>query len=204
MTSAERDVLDCYFTSYFNAWLDNQNLYTGPKRVVTGFAPRLIGKAASVEGFFDAYPDGLADLDRAQPARLVRVGPERHEDAYQEIDHAIGRWRISAEAALDARERYREPGGRDHLRGAGAGDRGDDAPPGGAIGISMSSVLLEPTFNGRPIRANSSESVRDYGVRERPDDRVPEDARRPRRSHGSRSWRATCTSGPASPGPRAP
>ena len=33
-----------------------------------------------------------------------------------------------------------------------------------AIGISMSPVLLEPTFNGQPIRANSSESVRDYGV----------------------------------------
>src|SRR5262249_20882025 len=32
-----RDVLDCYFTSYFNAWLDNHNLYTGPKKVVTGF-----------------------------------------------------------------------------------------------------------------------------------------------------------------------
>src|SRR5207244_5156583 len=31
----ERDVLDCYFTSYFNAWLDNHNLYTGPKRIVT-------------------------------------------------------------------------------------------------------------------------------------------------------------------------
>ena len=38
---SERDVLDCYFTSYFNAWLDNHNLYTGPKKVVTGFVPRL-------------------------------------------------------------------------------------------------------------------------------------------------------------------
>src|SRR5206468_7078716 len=36
-----RDVLDCYLTSYFNAWLDNHNLYAGPKRVVTAFVPGL-------------------------------------------------------------------------------------------------------------------------------------------------------------------
>ena len=39
--STEREVLDTYFTSYFNAWLDNHNLYAGPKRIVTGFTPRL-------------------------------------------------------------------------------------------------------------------------------------------------------------------
>jgi hypothetical protein len=32
------------------------------------------------------------------------------------------------------------------------------------VGISMSPELLEPTFNGRPILANSSESVGRYGV----------------------------------------
>ena len=53
-----RDVLDCYFTSYFNAWLDNHNLYTGPKKVVTGFVPRLSLDVAQVERFFEDYPDG--------------------------------------------------------------------------------------------------------------------------------------------------
>ena len=32
------------------------------------------------------------------------------------------------------------------------------------IGIEMSPVLLEPTFNGRPIRANSSVEVQEYGI----------------------------------------
>ena len=39
------------------------------------------------------------------------------------------------------------------------------------VGIAMSSVLLQPTFNGRPIRANSAEQVASHGVlgeRERP------------------------------------
>ena len=34
-------------TSYFNAWLDNHNLYNGPKRVVTAFAPRLSVRSQS-------------------------------------------------------------------------------------------------------------------------------------------------------------
>jgi hypothetical protein len=32
------------------------------------------------------------------------------------------------------------------------------------IGIAMSPVLLEPTFNGRPIRANSADEVAQYGI----------------------------------------
>jgi hypothetical protein len=32
------------------------------------------------------------------------------------------------------------------------------------VGISMSPVLLEPSFNGRPIRANSSNRVLQYGI----------------------------------------
>ena len=56
--TSERDVLDAYFTSYFNAWLDNQSLYTGPKKVVTGFTPRLAMDAENRDKFFAAYPDG--------------------------------------------------------------------------------------------------------------------------------------------------
>ena len=32
------------------------------------------------------------------------------------------------------------------------------------VGISMLPVLLEPTFNGRPIRANSSDAVQRFGI----------------------------------------
>ena len=53
-----RDVLDSYFTSYFNAWLDNQSLYDRPKKAVTAFAPRMHTKRASLEGLFADYPDG--------------------------------------------------------------------------------------------------------------------------------------------------
>jgi sulfotransferase family protein len=161
----DRDVFDCYFTSYFNAWLDNQNLYTAPKKIVTGFAPRLNAKSASVDGFFAAYPDGflvsIVRDPRAWYSSLRKQSPERYDD----VDAAVERWRMSTDAALDARERH---GDRvlvvtyEALVGETEATMSRLAA---ALGISMSPVLVEPTFNGRPIRANSSEAVGGYGVR---------------------------------------
>ena len=51
----ERDVLDAYLTSCFNAWLDNHNLYTGPKKVVVAALPSPV----DAERFAALYPDGL-------------------------------------------------------------------------------------------------------------------------------------------------
>jgi hypothetical protein len=72
---------------------------------------------------------------------------------------------MSTDAALDARERH---GDRvivityEALVGETETTMGRLAS---AIGISTSPILLEPTFNGQPIRANSSEAVGGYGVR---------------------------------------
>jgi hypothetical protein len=159
----ERDVLDCYFTSYFNAWLDNQNLYTAPMKAVTGFVPRMGAEVASVERFFDVYPDGtLVSIVRDPRGwfESARKAPPQYDD----VEVALGLWRRSAEAALDASARY--------------GDRvlvltyeqlvleteATMARVAERIGIAMSPQLLTPTFNGMPIRANSSEPVDRYGV----------------------------------------
>lgn len=158
-----RDVLDAYFTSYFNAWLDNHNLYTGPKKAVTAFAPRLITKEASVDGLFRDYPDGhVISIVRDPCAWYASV--RRQDERYADVEHAIGRWRQSTESALAARERHGERvvvityealvlETEQTMRGVAE-----------RIGISMSPILTEPTFNGRLIRANSSVAVSDYGV----------------------------------------
>jgi hypothetical protein len=171
--TTEREVLDAYFTSYFNAWLDNQNLYTGPKKAVTGFTPRLAMDAQNRDRFFAAYPDGTLVSIVREPnewwASAARYSPRRFPD----VDTALGLWRSSTEAALDERvvavtyDRLVEQT-EDVM--AGLTER---------IGIAMSAALLQPTFNGRPIRANSAEEVTQYGVlatRERPagDPRVAE------------------------------
>jgi hypothetical protein len=52
-----RDVFDAYMTSYFGAWLNNQNI-GGSKKYTTAFTPRLSMIEENMETFFEIYPDG--------------------------------------------------------------------------------------------------------------------------------------------------
>jgi Sulfotransferase family len=159
----ERGVLDCYFTSYFNAWLDDQNLYSGPKRAVTAFTPRLAMEADRLERYLAAYPDGTF-VSIVRDPRAWYASARKHRADYSDVEGAMKLWRQSAESALAARERH--------------GDRiviltyeklvGDTEATmrrlAGRIGISWSPMLLVPTFNGRPTMANSTEPVDRRGI----------------------------------------
>ena len=159
----ERDVLDCYFTSYFNAWLDNHNLYATPKRIVTGFAARLSSELENVERFFAAYADGLLVSVVRDPCAWY-ASARRHRTHYHDLDTAMGLWHHATAAAIAARERWPE-----HVVLLTYEDLVQETERtmrrvADKAGISMSPVLLTPTFNGRPIRANSSIPVDRYGV----------------------------------------
>jgi Sulfotransferase family len=163
----EREVLDCYFTSYFNAWLDNQNLYIGPKKIVVGTTPRLAMNLAHVEAFFAAYPDGSLISAVRQPAGWFHSASRKY--GYEDVEEAIAIWCRSAEATLAASDRW---GDRvvvvvyEALVGETAVAMRRIAE---RIGISMTESLVTPTFNGMPIRANSSFPVDRPGIL---DDRI--------------------------------
>jgi hypothetical protein len=159
----EREVLDCYFTSYFNAWLDNHNLYTGPKRVVTGFVPRLVMDARNVSRFFSAYPDGTL-ISIVRDPRAWYLSAAGHDSSYADLEAAIGLWRQSARAALDALDRYGERVVVLTYEQLVMDSEATMRLVSERIGITMSPVLLEPTFNRQPIRANSSASIDRYGI----------------------------------------
>jgi hypothetical protein len=159
----ERDVLDCYFTSYFNAWLDNQNLYSGAKKTVTGFTPRLVNELANVERFFAAYPDGTLISIVRDPAAWYESA-RRYRSYYEDLDEALAQWSSSTAAALQARERFRERVVVITYEELVLETEATMRRLAERIGITMSPVLLEPTFNGQPVRANSSQSVERYGV----------------------------------------
>ena len=52
-----RDIFNAYMTSYFGAWLNNQNSF-GHKKFITAFTPRLAMSKKNMESFFEIYPDG--------------------------------------------------------------------------------------------------------------------------------------------------
>ena len=159
----QRDVLDCYFTSYFNAWLDNQNLHAGPKRLITGFMPRTILNEDSVERFFAAYPDGFL-VSLVRDPRAWYASASRHRSQYEDPYQAIRLWKRSADAARKARARYGERVAILTYEELVQDTEAAMSRLAEQIGIEMSPVLLAPTFNGRPIRANSSDPVAGYGV----------------------------------------
>jgi Sulfotransferase family len=161
--TSEREVLDAYFTSYFNAWLDDHNLYTGPKNAVVGFTPRLAMELDRVERFFAAYSDGLL-VSIVRDPRGWYASARRHRRYYADLEQAIGLWRASTESALEAAGRFGdrvvvltyEQLVEDPERTVSA--------LAARVGIAMTPELLVPTFNGRPIRANSSEAVDRTGI----------------------------------------
>jgi len=161
--ASDRDVLDCYFTSFFNAWLDNQNLYATPKKLVTAFAPRLVRKEPAVERLFAAYPDGYL-ISIVREPRAWFASARLQKERYADVEHAVTRWRWSVEAALTAREHhgsrvivvtYEDLVSKTVETVTMLAER---------LGLSVAPELFVPTFNGRPIRANSSYAVEGYGI----------------------------------------
>jgi hypothetical protein len=161
---SERVILDAYFTSYFNAWLDNQNLHARPKRIVAGFTPRLAMTPGSLERYLAAYPDGTLITIVRDPRSWWVSASGYQPERYTDVGESLTLWRESTEAGLAAQERF---GDRVVLL---TYERLVQAPEqtmqtvAERVGISMQPVLLEPTFNGRPIRANSSAGVGRRGI----------------------------------------
>jgi hypothetical protein len=162
--SRRRDVLDAYFTSYFNAWVDNQTLYAEPKRVVTAFAPDLHVKRQSLEGFFEDYPDGML-VSIVRDPRAWYASARNQKQQYSTVERALKKWRNSTEATLAARADRPDRVVVATYESLVRDTEGTMRLVAERVGISMRPELLVPTFNGRPIRANSSETVANYGVR---------------------------------------
>jgi Sulfotransferase family len=170
--AGSRRILDAYMTSYFNAWLDNANLRTGPKRIVTAFAARLAMNRPDLAGFFRDYPDGTLVTIVREPRGWFESS-RRYQTRYEDVDRAVATWRRSTRSSLDARKRY---GGHVVILSFEQLVR-ETAPLmrrlAGRLGITFAEELLVPTFNGRPIRADSSGPVDRHGV-------IAERAERPR------------------------
>lgn len=159
----ERDVADAWMTGYFNAWLDNQNLYATNKRWVTGFSPRVVLERRRLERFEAIYPDGrLISLVRRPESWYPSARGRSLE--WRRLEPAVGYWRSSVETVLAEHERLGDRhrvllfedlvgATAETMRGVAAFLRIDNVP-----------LLTTPTFNGRPTVPNSSFNLNDRDV----------------------------------------
>jgi hypothetical protein len=162
--ASERDVLNAYLTSYFNAWLDNQSLYPLPKRAVVGFTPRLAMDLANVEKLFGAYPDGTLVSIVRDPRAWFWSAARHRPHHYGDLDTALELWKQSTDAAITAAGRFGERVLVLTYEQLVLEPEQTMRRVAERIGIGWSARLLQPTFNSYPIRANSSERIDDDGI----------------------------------------
>jgi hypothetical protein len=183
-----REVLDCYMTSFFNAWLDNQNLYGGPRRWVVGFAAQMAVRRANREALFADYPHGRLIGVLRDPGGWFASARAYDARTYGNLESAIALWAESARALAHA---HREHPGQVHV--VAFEDLVDETAPtmealAAALDIPFDPALTEPTFNGVPVAANSSFTVAQPGLIREPSGRSrelrPEEGKEVRRLAG--------------------
>ena len=158
-----RDVFDAYMTSYFGAWLNNQNS-DGLKKYVTAFTPRLAMYGESMEAFFEVYPDGRLISIIRNPSNwypsALRHGPKR----YGKIRSALEQWKESVQTAIRNKERYKDRVTIVKFEDLVYKTESVMRYFAKILQIKFDDILLIPTFNKSPIKANTSFSSEQYGI----------------------------------------
>ena len=169
--TSERQILDAYMTSLFNAWLDNQNLRGPEKRWVVAFSPRRAWGDGR-EKLFELYPDGRLISILRDPLSWFTSAQGRDPEA--DPEPLLEQWKRSAQEMIDAKGRY--PDLVFILRFDELVLETEKTMRSLArfLEIDFDPVLTTPTFNGYPVGANSSYEVRTTGVVSDPVERYKE------------------------------
>jgi hypothetical protein len=162
-SKTRRCVFDAYMTSYFGAWINNQNL-PGQKKIVTAFTPRLAMKDNNMKSFFDIYPDGRLISIVRDPQNWFPSATRHKLKKYGDIRHALDQWLDSAKSMVQNKKRYGDRvciiSFEDLIR------RTESVMQYLAefLNIRFDAILLTPTFNRIPIKPNTSFKLEKSGI----------------------------------------
>jgi hypothetical protein len=162
-----RNVFDAYMTSYFGAWLNYQNCY-GQKKYITAFAARLAMDENNTESFFEVYPDGrlisiIRDPKNWFPSAL-RHNEYIKRNKYQDIENALNQWKESALTTLRNKKTYGERVCIIRFEDLIGKTEAVMRSLAEFLDIEFDRSLLIPTFNGFPIKANTSFESEQHGI----------------------------------------
>ena len=158
-----RDVFDGYMTSYFGAWLNNQNS-SGHKRFITAFTARLSMSKDNMESFFEIYPDGrLISLIR-DPKNWYPSAIRHKPRICRDVEEGIDLWRKSAQAMIWNKKRYGDRVCIITFEDLITKTKSVIHHLAEFLEIRFEDILLEPTFNKYPIRANTSFEAEQNGI----------------------------------------
>jgi len=152
-----RNLFDCYFTSYFNGWSDYANL-EGEKRWLVGFEPGVARSLARRTAVRDIYPDGLVISVLRDPWTWY-ASAKRWEPRWSEREAAIAHWcKVGAGTLKWRRQRGKQRREVRVIRFESLLSETEETMSRIArwLRIEYRPELAQPTFNGRPIKANTS------------------------------------------------
>jgi hypothetical protein len=152
-----RNLFDCYFTAYFNAWSDYANL-EGEKRWVVGFEPGVARSLARRTAVREIFPDGRV-ISMLRDPWTWYASAKRWEPRWAEREAAIAHWRKVGEGTLKWRRHQGKQ--KREVRVVTFESLLSDTEAtmrriARWLGIEYRPELTQPTFNGRPIKANTS------------------------------------------------
>jgi hypothetical protein len=152
-----REIFDAYMTSYFGAWINNANA-AGEKKFVTAFTPRLADRHESIRAFFEIYPDGRLISIVRDPRNWYPSahGHETAKNKYQDIRNALLQWKESARSMLRNKAEFGQRVCLLRFEDLIAETEAVMRHLCGFLQIDFDPLLLIPTFNKNPIRANTS------------------------------------------------
>lgn len=162
-----RNVFDGYMTSYFGAWLNNQNFY-GSKKLITAFTPRLSMIEENMECFFNIYPDGrllsiVRDPKNWFPSAF-RHNAKIKRTKYLEIKTALNQWKECAQAMIRNKNKYGDKVCIIEFEDLINKLESVMRYLAGFLNIEFNPILLIPTFNEFPIAANTSFKSENPGI----------------------------------------
>jgi Sulfotransferase family len=149
-----RSLVACYLTGYFNGWVDYANL-AGDKRWVVAFEPSIADGPGRWESLHELYPDGRV-LSIVRDPWSWLASARRWEPRWRDREQAIAHWCGVGRRTLKWRKHV-SPAFlmltfEDLLKRTEPTMRRVAA----FLEIDFLPELLVPTFNGQPIRANTS------------------------------------------------
>ncbi len=161
----QSDIFEAYMTSYFGAWLNNQN-YSGTKKYVSAFCPRLTTPEENVEAFFEIYDQGriisiIRDPKNWYPSAV------RHSDKskkYSDIENALQQWKDNARAMVRNKDQWDEKVCILRFEDLVTNTQSIMQQLADFLGIRFDKLLLFPTFNKYLINANTSFESSETGI----------------------------------------
>jgi hypothetical protein len=159
----QRDVFDAYMTSYFGAWVNNQNRL-GDKKIVTGFTPRLAFMETNMASFFKIYPDGRLISVVRDPKNWFPSAKRHQLEKYGDITKALDQWNESARSMIRNKKVYGDRVCIITFNDLVQRTESVMRYLADFLKIQFDDILLTPTFSKIPIKPNTSFKLEKPGI----------------------------------------